>query len=197
MLSKAVAIRCNHCSNFIEIKPFVLSLALNACTMNVVVYKIKRLVIFRWDIRDFRPLSLLLFEISLTILVLNLFFIYQNGSNSESVGGSGHQISDYALVSLAFVNLPELLCIVDFHSYAILENILDLLFVLGTLELLRVTPWYLNGCWSLCNMSELSLAKRVLLKHLQIFILKLRYIGVGILIGRESLVLLKLLRSLM
>ena len=77
----------------------------------------------------------------------------QNWSHSQSEGRSWHQVSDYAFMSLSSIDLSELFFIVNFHSNAVLEDILYVLFLSNflpiflcidnLLEVLRVTPCYL------------------------------------------------------
>jgi hypothetical protein len=79
--------------------------------------QVKSLIVLGGDIRDLRPLSLLL---------MGDFIKHNAGCNSKPIGRARHQISDYALVGLPFVDLSELLNAIHFHSDAILKHVLKL-----------------------------------------------------------------------
>ena len=96
--------------------------------------EVKSLIVLGGDIGDLRPLSLLL---------RGGFIKHYAGCNSEPIGRARHQISDYALVCLPFVDLSELLNTIHFHSDAILKNILQLR-VLRT-RLFREVHWMTPG----------------------------------------------------
>ncbi len=73
--------------------------------------EVESLIVLRGDIGDLRPLSL---------LFRGGFIKHYAGRNSEPIGCARHQISDNALMGLPFVDLPELLNAIHFHSDAIL-----------------------------------------------------------------------------
>ena len=98
----------------------------------------------------------------------------EDWSYPQSKCGPWHQVCDNTLVSFASINLSELLLAINFDSYSILQHILDVLLLTHFLSLLVrkcydllkvwwVTPSNLDCCWCLCNMSEDSLVKRILL----------------------------------
>ena len=98
----------------------------------------------------------------------------ENRRNSESKSGAWHEICDNTFMSLSFVNLAELLLTVHFYTDAVFQNVLDMLFlrhdaaisVLARndfLEILGVTPCYLNTRTSLRNISEDSVMQSVLI----------------------------------
>lgn len=79
--------------------------------------EVKSLIVLCGDIGDLRPLSLLL---------RGGFIKHYAGCNSEPIGCARHQIGDYALMGLPFVDLPELLNAIHLHSDAILKHVLQL-----------------------------------------------------------------------
>lgn len=88
---------------------------------------------------------------------------------SKAVARARHEVSDDALVSLAFVDLSELLCIVHLHSNAILKDIMDLLrILLGEVHWVR--PCDLDGGACLRHVRELSLEKWLTFNHYEMFI---------------------------
>jgi hypothetical protein len=96
--------------------------------------EVKSLIVLSGDIGDLRPLSLLL---------RGDFIKHYAGCNSEPIGSARHQIGDYALMGLPFVDLSELLNAIHFHSDAILKHVLQLR-VLCT-RLFREVHWMTPG----------------------------------------------------
>lgn len=96
--------------------------------------EVKSLIVLCGDIGDLRPL---------TLLLRGGFIKHYAGCNSESIGSARHQIGDYALVGLPFVDLPELLNAINFHSDAILKHVLQLR-ILST-RLFREVHWMTPG----------------------------------------------------
>ena len=68
-------------------------------------------------------------------------FFVQDGSHAQTEGCTGHQVSDYALVGLTFVDLSELLLVVDFDTDSVLQNILDVLLPLCHITVLILSTY--------------------------------------------------------
>jgi len=107
-------------------------------------------------------------------LICGLFLHVKNRCDTKAECGSWHQVCDDALVSLSFVDLTELLLVVDFDANAVLENVLYMLFALNQLSILIftchnflevrwMTPSYLNCSRCLSDMREYSGCQAVLL----------------------------------
>lgn len=128
-----------------------------------VIVLVEALVVSSCDVRYFRPGTLFYFGVLAWVslwLAIRSWFQNQNRSHSESIVCARHQVCYNAFVSLSFVDLSELFGVVDFHSNAILEYVLELAFLglsLVSWKVLRMWPSHLDCCWSLSNMSEDSL----------------------------------------
>lgn len=151
VFSKAETIIANHsaCLLYVDWILFVFAWV-NGAMRSI---NIEGLVISSNDIRDVRPFTLLKrwFLVWFCYIFSNCYRSY-----TESISSSWHQVCDYAFMSFAFVDLPELLSVIDFYSDSVLKNVLQMLFlVLVTLwEMDWVAPSNLDSSRSLCNMSE-------------------------------------------
>ena len=125
------------------------------------ILKIKSLVIFSWNIGYIRPFTLI---ILLSILARNYW------SNSKSISGPRHQICDDTFMCFSFIDLPELLYIIDFDTDSVLQNVYKLGAIFANLWVLRVTPCHLYGSWRLSYHSKYSFIERVSFNlHLMFF----------------------------
>jgi len=115
VLSEAVPVGGQHGPCLIEVQELLLRLVQQGRAVDP--SHIKPLVVLGGDIRDVRPVPLL----HLRLLPL---LAHDQRRHSEAVGGPGHQVSDYALVGLPLVDLPELLRVVHLHPYPILQDVL-------------------------------------------------------------------------
>jgi len=107
-------------------------------------------------------------------LICGRFLHVQNRCDTKAECRSWHQVRDDTLVSLSFVDLTELLLVIDFDANAILENVLNMLLALNQLAILiftgyhflevrRMAPSDLNRSRCLSHMREDSGCQAVLL----------------------------------